>query len=67
MDRYRLMQSDLIIDHLTQNFHYLPQGGTDTGKQNSGAQLTCCVCQSLSHLTGINGTKDGVIYRLQEN
>ena len=38
-----------------------PQGGTDTDKQNSSAQLTC-VCLSLSHLTASHGTKGLEIY-----
>ena len=43
-----------VLDHLTQTFLSLPPGGTDTGKQNSSAQMAY-ICLSLSHLTAIGG------------
>ena len=43
------------IDHLTQNFHFLAQGGADTSKQQCPVFL--CVCLCLSHLMVNNRTK----------
>ena len=51
-------------DHPAQKFHSSPLGGKNTDKQKSSPQLAS-LRLILTHLTAINGTKSGIIYRAE--